>query len=327
MPVYNHVAWCGAALRSILNQTVDDLRVLAVDDGSTDGSLDALQEAAGGDRRVTVLRRPHAGIVGALNAGLAESNAEFVARMDSDDISLPARLERELALLSSDRRLGAVDCRVTLAQTSVTGDGMRTYVDWLNSLGEWAQIRAALFQESPLAHPAVLMRSEALNAAGGYLDVSGPEDYSLWLRMVEKGFGLAKVPETLFEWRDLPERLTRTSPRYSPEQWIGLKVRHLPTIHPRASGPLQLWGAGPSGRRFLRAALSAGLDVQRVFDIDPKRIGSTLHGLPILVLDRLLVNLDCLTLVALGTRTAKAQVRTWAAAHALTEWEDYLFVS
>jgi len=327
MPVYNLRTLVAQALESITTQSVTDLEVIVVDDGSTDGGGEVLARAAAGDPRVRVLTRPHQGIVAAMNAGLAASSAPFVARMDGDDISHPRRLERQLALLAESPSVGAMDCRVELAAGPTTGRGMREYVDWLNSLTTWDDLRRALFVESPLAHPAVTMRREALEAAGGYRESEGPEDYSLWLRMVEAGYLLAKLPEVLFVWRDLPQRLTRTSPRYSEQQMAALKAHHLPRLVPRVRQGIQVWGAGRTGRRFMKHARQEGLDIVRIFDIDPRKLGRNLHGASILPLEMLVEHRELLTLVALGTRRAKGVVARWMAEHGFAEEEDFIYVS
>ena len=89
MPVYNCAAYVGEAVESILNQTWKDFELIAVDDGSTDGSLAVLEEYAKRDGRMRVISRANTGIVGALNDGLAAARGKYIARMDGDDVSLP----------------------------------------------------------------------------------------------------------------------------------------------------------------------------------------------------------------------------------------------
>lgn len=327
LPLYNHGATCRAAVASMQSQTLQELEVVVVDDGSTDDGPAVVEELARDDARIRLVSTTHGGIVPAINAGLQVASGVYIARMDADDLSHPGRLAAQIEVLESDPGVGAVDCRVALARSEVTGEGMAAHIDWLNSFTDWAHIRRELLVESPLVHPAVTMRRAALLAAGGYLDVPGPEDYSLWLRMVAAGFTLAKVPETLFTWRDLPGRLTRTSKRYAQSELLALKAGHLFDLVPRAREGVQVWGAGKTGRKFMVHLRRVGVPILRIFDIDRKIIGRQLHGRPVLHIDEVPSHRDCLTLVALGTRQAKRQVVAWCSERGLEQGQDYLFVS
>jgi glycosyltransferase involved in cell wall biosynthesis len=85
MPVYNGESTVGAAVSSTLSQSFSDFQLVLVDDGSTDATVSAAQSAAGGDPRLRVLLGPHAGIVAALNRGLAAIETPLIARMDAND--------------------------------------------------------------------------------------------------------------------------------------------------------------------------------------------------------------------------------------------------
>jgi glycosyltransferase involved in cell wall biosynthesis len=106
LPAYNAAACLGGAVASILGQDYPSWELLVVDDGSSDGTAGAALAAAAGDPRVRVVRRPHTGIVGALNAGLALARGSVVARMDADDRATPDRLGAQLALLEARPDVG-----------------------------------------------------------------------------------------------------------------------------------------------------------------------------------------------------------------------------
>ena len=101
MPVYQAERYLEEAVESILAQSFDNFELLALDDGSTDASPDILEALARRDDRIRVRRTEHAGLVSQLNQGLAEARGEFIARMDADDVSHPARFERQLAYLDA----------------------------------------------------------------------------------------------------------------------------------------------------------------------------------------------------------------------------------
>src|SRR5438270_5801548 len=110
LPVHNGMRFLREALESVLRQTLGDFELLVVDDGSTDDTPEVLASVR--DGRLRVLRQEHEGLVAALNRGADEARAPYLARMDADDVSLPRRLERQIALLAADESVGIVGCGV-----------------------------------------------------------------------------------------------------------------------------------------------------------------------------------------------------------------------
>ena len=327
LPLYQHGDTIGAALASMLAQTYTDLAIHVLDDGSTDQGPQVVADVAAGDPRVRLFRFDHRGIVVTLESGLAAVRSPFVARMDADDYSAPRRLEMQMAAMAADPQLAAVDCQVELGGCQITGGGMRQYVDWVNGLLSWGSLRDALFEEAPLVHPATVLRTEALREVGGYQESAGPEDYSLWLRLVGAGWRLGKVPETLFTWADSPGRLTRVDPRCTREAQLALKVRMLPELVPGVRAGVQVWGAGPTGRRLMRQLAAAGIPIVRIYDFAKRLLGRELFGAPVVSLYDLPAHPSPICLVALGRRPAKERVREFMGHHQLKCWEHFLFVS
>lgn len=282
MPCYNAGATLEEALESLARQDLDDFEIVAVDDGSVDDTPAILERWAARDGRLRVLSRPHAGIVAALNAGLEICRAPLVARMDADDLSHPSRLSQQAALFAAGPDLGVVSCLVGSFPPSEVREGFRVYLSWVNSLLSHEQITREIFVESPLPHPSVMFRKDLVTAAGGYLDRGWPEDYDLWLRLYLAGARFAKVPQVLLDWRESPERLTRTDSRYSVENFLRLKA------HILCQGPLLgrdavfIWGAGMMGRRLSKHLVNGGAPLVAFFDVDPRKIGRTRRGRPIL---------------------------------------------
>src|SRR4051812_19294567 len=97
-PTHDRAHLLPQAVDSVLGQTAGDLELIVIDDGSTDGTLDVLGQYD--DPRLKVIAIPHSGIPGHVrNVGLQEAQGEFVAFLDSDDIWLPEKIERQLAVL------------------------------------------------------------------------------------------------------------------------------------------------------------------------------------------------------------------------------------
>ena len=259
LPCYNAAATLEPTLESIAAQTLTDFEVIAVDDGSTDETAAILAGWAEGDPRFYCLSLAHAGIIPALNAGLEQCAAEYVARMDADDLMHPTWLEKQAAYLDQHPETALVSSLVAGFPAGELRQGFQIYIEWLNTLTTHAEICREIFVESPLCHPTVTFRKQVVLELGGYEERGWAEDYDLWLRMYLAGMQFAKIPETLVEWREHPKRLTRTDSRYSLENFLRAKAHYL------AQGPLAerdeviIWGPGTHGKRLSKHCCGKGI--------------------------------------------------------------------
>ncbi len=281
MPVFDSRTTLPEALGSIFDQTFNDFEVVAVDDGSSDGSAAILDSWAGRDPRLLVFHEGHRGIIETLNHGLGQCRGEYVARMDADDRMHPERLEKQVAMLDARPEISVAACLVEIVSKGPVPEGMRAYQEWLNGLVSPEEIAREIFVESPIAHPSATFRREEILALGAYRDPGWVEDYDLWLRCHNAGKKFAKVPEVLFYWREHLGRVTRTDPRCSVENFIRAKAHYL------AAGPLQgrdalfIWGAGQAGRRLGKHLSRHGWTPEAYIDVMPGKIGTTLRKVPI----------------------------------------------
>lgn len=326
LPVRDGVGTLGECLDSLAAQALREHEVVAVDDGSRDGTAALLEAAARRDPRVRVVRTGRCGIVAALNAALAQARAPLVARMDADDVAHAERLGRQALRLEADARTGILGSRVRLFGAAGNG-GMRAYVDWLNGLLEHDEIARDLYVESPLAHPSVMMRAADLRALGGYRSFDGPEDYDLWLRAHARGLRFAKDPQVLLHWRDRPERLTRLDPRYGAARFRALKLDALERGPLSSSRPVVLWGAGPVGKAWARALVERGHRLAGFVEVDPRKLGRVLHGAPVVAVGAAGRFTGALHLAAVGQKGAREQIRAAAAALGLADGHDLLAVA
>ena len=320
------------AMESVLSDLGPHDELVAIDDGSRDGSAELAGSLAAVDPRVVPVAsggRPGraAGIAAALARGLVVSRGELVARMDGDDVSLPGRFAAEQALLESDTTLGAVGVQVEAFPAP--GLGMQRYVAWQSSLISRADHARAIFCESPLCHPSTMMRRAALLAVGGYRDNTWAEDYDLWLRLDAAGYGLAKVPRVLFRWRMGSASLTWTDPRYSPARLLETRAAHLAHRLRLLERPFAIWGAGQTGRRLARALEAHELRPLAFVDIDPRKIGRTARGVPITTAAEGIARASArdakiLLVVAVGEAGARDVVRDRLAAAGLVEGSAYV---
>ncbi|HXX95452.1 MAG TPA: glycosyltransferase, partial [Planctomycetota bacterium] len=237
MPVWNAAGTLRGALRSIQAQSFQEWELVAVNDGSTDDTLDILDQASQKDRRIRILTGAHAGHVEALRSGARMANAPLLARMDADDVMHPRRLLLQSTRIDSPPHVDVVSSRVRLIGR--TAEGMRAYVEWQNRLLSHEEISANFFVESPVAHPTVLMRRDIFERAGGYHDPGWAEDYDLFHRMRERGARFEKLPRRLLAWRDGGSRLTRTHSMYSEKAFYAAKLHYFKR-HPLCRSPITL---------------------------------------------------------------------------------------
>lgn len=197
LPVFNAAPYLAAALASVQAQTFADFEIVAVDDGSTDGSAAILDRFAATEPRLRIIRRPNTGIVGALNDGLAAATGEFIARMDADDRCAPERFARQVDYLRQHREcvgLGSAfrfidDTGAPLKECRREADHAAIERDLLAGDG------------GALIHPAAMFRREAVVWAGGYREVAQwVEDLDLYLRLARLG-RLANLDAVLLDYR------------------------------------------------------------------------------------------------------------------------------
>lgn len=329
LPVRDAADTLGECLASLRSQTLRGHEVIAVDDGSRDGSLERLRAAARDDPRLRVVAGPARGLVAALNEGLAHVRAPLLARMDADDVAHPERLERQALRLESDPALTALGSRVRLVGSPGTGnEGMRAYVEWQNGLLEPQAIARELFVESPLVHPSVTMRTEALRALGGYRDTGGPEDYDLWLRAAAASWRFAKLPDVLLDWRDGARRLTRTDPRYHADRFRAAKLDALAAGLLAGGRAVVIWGAGPIGKAWSRDLRAHGHRVAAFVEVDPDKLGQRIHGAPVVdVAGARHLPRGPLHLGAVGNAAARERIRVEAQRLGLEEGRDFVAVA
>ena len=189
MSVYNGERFLRDAVDSILGQTFGDFELIVVDDGSTDRSRQIL--AAVVDRRLRVIEQVHQGLASALNRGIDRAGASLIARMDSDDLSLPERLEKQYFFLQHNAAVALLGTAISIVDSGGTGIGT-----W-QPPGEHASISRQMIRANQFAHSTVMFRKEAFFAIGGYRqDLPFAQDYDLWLRMTAH-FQVANLEEML----------------------------------------------------------------------------------------------------------------------------------
>jgi len=158
IPCYNTAAILEETLESVIGQTYPNLEVVLVDDGSEDGTAGIIKRWAEEHEQVKALMTEHSGIIPTMNEGLQHCAGEYVARMDADDLMHPERIAKQVAYLDENPDTALVCTDVLGFPEDELRGGFKLYIDWLNSLENFEDIKREMFVESPICHPSVMFR-------------------------------------------------------------------------------------------------------------------------------------------------------------------------
>ncbi len=328
LPFRDAAATLDAALSGLLARADPALEVIAIDDASVDGGAARVRSWAARDPRVRLIAGQGRGLVAALTLAVSRTRGALIARMDADDLSHPERIARQREHLLARPRVAALGTRVrAFVEGGALGQGLLRYVDWQNGLLTPEDHERERFVESPLCHPSIMLRRSCFARVGGYREFDGPEDYELFLRLVEQGYALEKLPDVLLSWRHHARRATFGDARYGLDKFRDIKAPYLAAAARRARRARSvLWGAGQTGRRLARALARHGLRIECFIDIDPHKLGRSAQGAPICTMDALDARQD-VVIVAVGARGARALIRPELVARGFREGENAWFAA
>lgn len=269
IPAYNAEPFIAMTVRSALQQTYQDIEVIVVDDGSTDGTAACLDEF--GDR-IRVLRQANAGVARARNAGVAMAKGSWIAFLDADDLWLPEKLERQMAtaeapLLYTNRFNIGARGGLPVVQSAVT------------QMHEGDVFLPLLLEGNFITNSSVVIRRDVFESTGGFeSSVSPAEDWDLWLRVAER-HPARLCAEPLVRYRFHPDGASRNHQKMG-RMRTGVIARALMSERGRdlpwwmrrqvwaQTWVTNGWDAGQAGERgqalrdYWRAAAAWPLDIQ-----------------------------------------------------------------
>jgi glycosyltransferase involved in cell wall biosynthesis len=195
MPAFNTAPFIAEAVKSVLNQTIPSLELLVVDDDSNDATPDIL--ASFRDPRLKIIRQEKAGVVTALNRGIAQAQSPLIARMDSDDVCLPQRLKWQLEFLQQHTEISLLGSFVA----TMDEDG-NTLAPLVRCPLQHEEIWQNLGRKpGVMCHPAVVFRREAAEDVGLYNpDFPHAQDVEFFARMMTR-YQAANMPRVTLKYR------------------------------------------------------------------------------------------------------------------------------
>jgi glycosyltransferase involved in cell wall biosynthesis len=209
-------------------QTFREFELLIVLDRPSEATRSFVESLAKKDFELKVLESNQPGISAALNQGISTTESKYIARLDSDDLMQPTRLQIQMSELEKNPRLVCIGSQVEYIneEGKTTGHSSLPTSAW--------QVRSMMPTLNCLMHPSVMIRRSALVSAGGYREyLDGVEDYNLWLRLLRFG-SLKNHKEYLTKYRQHPAQVTQAN--FSIYPWLDALARLDAVDHQRPSG-------------------------------------------------------------------------------------------
>jgi len=274
LPFFNAELTLFRAAESIRKQDFQHWECILVDNNSTDESRGVAEALVRKDSRFKLLEEKQQGVMFASNRGCEAARGRYIARMDADDVALPGKLRLQSEFLDSHPDYGAVAGLVKHVGDPDTTGGFRRFVEWSNSVVSYEEIYNRRFIEAPIVNPTAMWRRETMEDLGLYRSGDFPEDYEMWLRWLDRGVKIAKVPEVVLDWHDSEKRLTRTDPIYSDRAFYKIKSRYLAQWlaenNPHHPG-VWVWGASRISRRRAKILEQEGVRIDIYIDTKKSR--------------------------------------------------------
>lgn len=274
IPAYNASRWICATVCSVQRQTLSEIEIIVVDDGSVDGTAEMVEEYAIHDSRIQLVRQRFGGVGGARNTGIQIARGEFIAPLDSDDLWEPEKLEKQVSRM---RQCGGRTAMIYCWSRHIDEDGNPS--GFLTPFTIEGNVLSAIILRNFLGNASVpLFRKEALASIGPYLTrqeqcgAQGCEDWDLSIRISEQ-WQVGIVPEVLVNYRQVGSCMSSRTGGMSASYRLVMdrarrRNRHLPeTLFRWSEGHFQSYLASKSyGCRDFKGCL---VSIMRAIAADP----------------------------------------------------------
>ena len=324
IPFKNTSKYLEACLDSILKQNYEHWEVLAVDDHSTDGSMSLVASYAKKDARIKVFQNVGTGIIPALRTGYAQSNGDFITRMDSDDMMKEERLKHMVTLLEKHGKGHLAVGQVRYFSFRGISNGYARYERWLNQLTANGTNFAEIYKECVVPSPCWMAYRTDFEKCGGFDSDRYPEDYDLTFRFYEHGIKIIPCPTLLHMWRDYDTRTSRTHEHYAQNYFLDIKLHYFLKLEYQAKRPLVIWGAGFKGKAIAKSLVEKKIDFTWLCD-NPKKIHKKIYGVPLVHFQELQQLEDAQSIVTVANSAAQQEIRSYLKKLGQHPMQDYYF--
>ena len=197
IPAYNAAAYIREAVDSALAQTYKNIEVIVVNDGSTDGTA-RIMEPYAREKKIVYIEQPNKGLSGARNTGIRSAKGEFIALLDSDDIFLPTKIERQIGYLLNHPQCGVCYCDLLHFYEEEPGKLLK--LDYRYYSGD--EVFSHLLHANFINPLSVVLRKSEIDRVGVFDEsYRRSEDWEYWMRLVRHGVRFDHLPEVLAKYR------------------------------------------------------------------------------------------------------------------------------
>jgi len=209
LPVYNGELFIKKSIESIINQTYTNWVLQIVDDGSKDNSSTVIESFK--DERIHFIKKNNTGLGDTLNQMLSFAKGDFIARQDQDDVSLPSRLEKQVAYMQKNSDVGLVGTWSKIINSKGVETGR-----FHKHPPENLELQMDLFFDNPFVHSSVMLRKEVLQNCGLYkAEIPAvAQDFEYWFR-ISRNYKVANIPEILLDYLEIETSISRTIEDFS----------------------------------------------------------------------------------------------------------------
>lgn len=324
MPVKNTSKYLEECLNSILHQTYKNWELLAVDDNSTDDSLEILTNYSIKDNRIKVFKNKGNGIIPALQLAYSKSLGQFITRMDSDDIMVDDKLFVMVNQLIENGTGNIALGLVRYFSEDGIGEGFSKYEQWLNGLISKGESFKEIYKECVIPSPCWMMHREDFEKCGGFSSEIYPEDYDLAFRFYQHKLKCIPSEKVLHQWRDYSTRTSRTHEHYADSSFIEIKLHHFLKLDYDTSKTLVVWGAGKKGKLTAELLLKKNIPFHWICD-NPKKIGKDIYNQKLLSFTEL-DNIDnTQSIITVASPRAQKEIETYFKERHHLPMGDYFF--
>jgi glycosyltransferase EpsE len=197
MSAYNSEKFIAESLESIIQQSFSDFELIIFDDASTDATQEIIKNYAAKDKRIVpVFNEQNKGLTVNLNRGISMSRGTYIARMDADDISLPARLDKQVSFLEHHPDIDLLGT----ASVNIDDSGTEMHLRTVPEMHQ--EIIKLLPKANPITHPTVMFRKKSFAKINFYNEsYRTTQDYEMWFRAAGIGLKFQNINEVLLKYR------------------------------------------------------------------------------------------------------------------------------
>jgi glycosyltransferase involved in cell wall biosynthesis len=279
MAVQNEEQYLEKCLDSILAQTWKNWELIAVNDHSTDRTMNILADYAQKDQRIKAYQGIRHKLIPILQEAYTRCRGTLINRMDADDYMPDYKLEVLVDEWMKHGK-GTIIAGGTshFVEEGEVGEGFKRYDAWLNDVAKRNTHYEEIYQECVIPSHCWIIHRDDFDRVGAFDPEVYPEDYDLCFRFYSEGLKIVGINRILHHWRDHSVRISRTWDCYEDNRYFDLKLKYFYEIDRDPERPLVLWGAGKNGKDLARLILEKEKDIRWVCD-NQKKIGKDIYDI------------------------------------------------